>query len=144
MIEVRRITEYSELDQILPLIQGLHKMHSMPLSISAKIAQIALQLQSPYQGIWVGYEEGRPVGYAIATIETSSFELQCLLVDVYTEKIDDKELAMSHIAHVFDLITLWAKENGCKRIVTFTYNDPKVAEKKWGWKPITTYMMKEI
>jgi hypothetical protein len=143
MIEVRRITEYSELDQILPLIQTLHEMWNMPMSISAKIGQIALQLQSPYQGIWVGYEEGRPLGYAIAVIESSCFELQCHLTDVYTVKIEDKELAVSQIAHVFELIALWAKEAGCKKIVTFAYNDPKVAE-KWGWKPITTYMMKEI
>ena len=139
MIDVRRITEHEELDDILHLIRRLHEMYNVTIPFSAFIGSIATQLKNPFQGIWVGYEEGRPVGFAIATIEMSYYDVQCSLLDTYMEKIDE-----SASAHVWDLIQLWAKESGCKRIVTHTYRDAKAIYTKYGFKPITTYMVKEL
>ena len=139
MIDVRRITEHEELDDILHLIRRLHEMYNVTIPFSAFIGSIATQLKNPFQGIWVGSEAGRPVGYAIAAIEMSYYEFQCVLIDAYMEKID--EFASNH---VWDLITLWAKEAGCKRIVTYTYRDTKAVYTKYGFKPVTTYMSKDL
>ena len=139
MIDVRRITEHEELDTILPLIHRLHEMYDIPIPFSAFIGSVATQLKNPFQGIWVGSEAGRPVGYAIAAIEMSYYEFQCVLIDAYMEKIDE-----SASTHVWDLITLWAQEAGCKRIVTHTYRDTKAVYTKYGFKPVTTYMSKDL
>lgn len=139
MIEVKRITEHKELDQILPLIHRLHNMYDIPIPLSAFVGYVSMHLKNPFQGVWVGYESGRAVGYAIASIESSYFELQCVLVDAFMEKIDE-----AASAHVWDLITMWAQEAGCKRIVTYTYRDAKAVYMKYGFKPITTYMIKEL
>ena len=114
-------------------------MYDIQVPFSAFIGYIATQLKNPFQAIWVGYEEGKPIGYAIATIEMSYYEFQCVLIDAYMDKVDE-----SASTHVWDLITLWAKEAGCKRIVTHTYRDAKAVYTKYGFKPITTYMVKDL
>ena len=139
MIDVRRIIEHEELDDILHLIRRLHEMYNVTIPFSAFIGSIATQLKNPFQAIWVGYEEGKPIGYAIATIEMSYYDVQCSLLDTYMDKVDE-----SVSAHVWDLIQLYAKEAGCKRIVTHTYRDAKAVYTKYGFRPVTTYMVKEL
>jgi len=139
MIEIRRITEYEELDAILPLIHRLHEMYDVPTPISAFIGYIAMQLKNPYQGIWVGYDSGRPVGYALASIEANYFALQCVVIDAYMEKIDEKASG-----EVWNLINLWAKENNCKQIACYTYRDPDAVATKYGFVKRQSYLTKEI
>ena len=148
MIEVRRITEYAELDAILPLIQKLHEMIESPYPFSAFIGYVVMQLKNPFQGIWVGYEEGHPIAYAILSIQAAYFELECCLVDAYVEKIalgqaltDEEKVAVDQ---VWDLIQMWAKENGCKRMCCITKRDVSTVNQKYGWEPKGTQLVKDL
>ena len=149
MFFYEKIDTFKELDEILPMIEGLHKSqeYCRLFPHSAYLLWLTLSFNTPMMGIWVCYEsdsfdsQSEPVGYIIATLSDIHGTKEVLLYEAYAKSggVDVKKEMLSEI-------TEWARSNGAVRLSMYTENE-KVKDtmmKRYGFELSRYHLVKEV
>ena len=135
-----RITTVDQVDEIIPMIQKLHKETDKYISLAGFLTWITINLINPQSKmqIWKVTHENKTVGYAIAEITLRYFVPECTVVDAYIEINDPK-----FVDEVEKFIMDWAEANACKIFSCYT-NRAQAMSKRHGFDSYGTLLMKRI
>jgi len=130
---------------LLPYFEKLISKSREDYSVESFVKWLRWSISNPLIGVWVLVRQGnklikndtRPIGYAIATINSNLEEEYVNVSHLYSE---DKKMTMKLLATVED----WAKEHGINKMGGVTKREPKAWERKFGYKLLSYNMVKEI
>jgi len=137
---LKRINNVRELDTLLPLLKNGCCMTNSSYSFMGFIGYLAMAVASQNCLIIVAYEEDKPMGYVIAQITAHYYELECDILDLNIDNIEDMEVKQD----AFEEIIEWAQEKKAKRIIARTPL-PDIMERYFGFTNTKLcYIIKEI
>jgi hypothetical protein len=139
-MEVKKVTELKELDNIIPLIQKLKNSvgNGKYSSMIGYLSWIVLNFPLDNFQIWKAEEDGVAKGYLITQITQRYFIPECCIVDAFMDE-NNSEIVDAVYSHV----VAWAKEKGCNQISINTKREAAFA-KKYGFEYLGTTMAKKI
>lgn len=139
-MDFMKVVSIRELDEILPMIEKLHKDFGMDefISLSGFITWISLKLPLANFNVWKITEESKTVGYVIAEITQRYFENECMIVDAYMEKNDT-----AFTKEMFTFVKDWAESNNCTILSCHTKRVHAMS-RAYGFKPYGMIMMQRI
>jgi hypothetical protein len=119
-MEIKKVTDFKELDELIPLIQKLYGGLGIDkyITLSGYISWITMGFPSGNFQIWKGEKDGIVVGYLIANITQRFLIKECSIVDAFMD-VNDTEAT----DFVFQKVNEWAKEMGCTQISIVSKRD---------------------
>lgn len=139
-MQIRKLTEIKEIDEIIPLIQKLYQELGIDkyLSLAGYISWITISFPSSNFQIWKGVDGEVVKGYLIAHITQRFLVSECSIIDAFIEVNDE-----SVTREVYDFIINWAKSEGCKQLSIVSKRD-KAFVKKYGFEEFGTILIQKI
>jgi len=139
-MEIKKVTTFKELDQIVPMMKKLYDSIGSEkyISWSGYLTWIALNFPLKNFQIWTGWKDDTLIGYIIVQITQRFFVAECHIVEAYMEGVDEEGTNM-----VYNKIVEWAKSKDCHQLTISTKRD-KAFAKKYGFESLGTTMAKEI
>lgn len=117
MIKIYKITEFKDLDKILPLIEEFRKQDNFlkHYSLAGIYSQLFFNFFNNDFSIWTAEEDGDIIGFMVAGISHKYFDKHCHIEMAYMKKLN---CAASDTG--FDMVIDWARENKCKFLTCFS------------------------
>jgi hypothetical protein len=139
-MEVKKLTEVKELDDLIPLITNFYNElgTSDYFSLAGYISWIVFNFPSLNFQVWKYEKEGKVEGFLIAQITNRHFVMECSISEAFIN-FNNEEVT----SFVYDHIKEWAKENGCKQIAIKTTRE-KAFGKKYGFEYFGTMMIQKL
>lgn len=139
-MEIKKVTDFKELDELIPLIQKLHAEIGSEkyVSLLGYLSWIAINFPLENFQVWKGEKEGVVKGYIITQITQRYFVPECHIVDAFIEE-NDEEITSQVYQHIID----WAKSKGCNQL-SINSTRSKAFERKYGFDYVGTTMIKKI
>ena len=138
-MEFEKVVSIAEIDEIIPMIQKLHKgTIDKYVTLAGFITWVSLNLPLSSFNVWKAKHEDKTVGYAIAEITQRYFVRECTVVDAYIE-INDEEF----VKKMYKFIRDWAEVNECKIFSCYSHR-AEALSRKYKFDTYGTLLMQKI
>ncbi len=139
-MEVKKVTIFKELDELIPLIQKLYGEIGIDkyISMAGYLSWVTLNFPSANIQVWKAEKEGVAVGYLVANITQRFLIKECAIIDAFLEENDTEATDM-----VFNKINEWAKENNCEQISIISKRE-KAFMKRYGFDYFGTILIQKL
>lgn len=137
-MRIERINEIQEVLKCVPFEQEIRNKKRDNVKISKTILFLQSQLDNPYFGFWIGYDDNDNVlGYTVAMITAIPGMERLHVLRMYAKQKDLKEKFEG-------ILKKWAKENKIKIAQMTAIKNVKAFARKYKWRVVSVNLERRI